>query len=75
VEVRLDVGRDTVDRWVEQRRLPARKVECLLRFRLREVHAWAEAGGDEGQGPSGPATAVRKVVPSPSRPDQAKWKP
>ena len=40
----LDVTKDTVYRWIDQEGLPARKVGRLLRFRLREIDAWVEAG-------------------------------
>lgn len=50
VAAHLDVGKDSIYRWVESRGLPARKVGRLLRFRLSEVDAWVEAGGGEDNG-------------------------
>jgi excisionase family DNA binding protein len=43
----LQVGRDSVYRWVDMRRLPAHRVGRLLRFKLSEVDAWVRAGGGE----------------------------
>jgi uncharacterized protein len=36
----LGVGKESVYRWVDSRKLPARRIGRLLRFRLSEVDAW-----------------------------------
>jgi excisionase family DNA binding protein len=46
----LRVGKDSVYRWVDVRRLPAHRVGRLLRFKLSEVDAWVRAGGGEEEG-------------------------
>jgi excisionase family DNA binding protein len=48
------VGKDSVYRWVDVRRLPAHRVGRLLRFKLSEVDAWVRAGGGEEEGPPEP---------------------
>jgi excisionase family DNA binding protein len=41
----LGVARDTIYRWIEQKRLPANRVGRLWKFKLSEVDAWVKAGG------------------------------
>ncbi|MCH7748704.1 MAG: helix-turn-helix domain-containing protein [Acidobacteria bacterium] len=48
VAAHLGVAKDSVYRWVEAKRLPARRVGRLLRFRLSDVDHWVESGGGEG---------------------------
>ena len=48
VAAHLGVGKESVYRWVESRRLPAHRVGRLFRFRLSEVDAWV-AGRRGGQ--------------------------
>lgn len=43
----LGVAKDSVYRWIEARDLPARKIGRLWKFRLSQVDAWVEAGGDQ----------------------------
>ncbi len=47
----LGVGKDSVYRWIETRRLPAHKVGRLWKFRLTEVDAWVHPQGSADQGP------------------------
>jgi len=60
VAAHLGVARDSIYRWVEKRRLPARKVGRLLRFKLSEVDAWVEAGGGDGDGSGDTPPTARK---------------
>ena len=48
VAAHLQVGKDSIYRWVEAKGLPARRVGRLLRFRLSEVDAWVEEGSGDG---------------------------
>lgn len=40
----LSVSRDTVYRWIDDRRLPAHKVGRLWKFKVSEVDEWVRAG-------------------------------
>ena len=53
VAAHLQVGKDSIYRWIETKGLPARRVGRLLRFRLSEVDAWVEAEDGEGASSSG----------------------
>lgn len=57
----LQVGRDSVYRWVDVRGLPAHRVGRLLRFKLSEVDAWVRAGGgdEERRDPNGSGNGPR----------------
>lgn len=41
----LGVAKDSVYRWIETRRLPARKIGRLWKFRLTEIDAWVHSNG------------------------------
>ncbi len=70
VAAHLGVVRDSVYRWVESKRLPARRIGRLLRFRLSEVDSWvaAESGdasdrtADSGPSNSQVRQALREMV-------------
>ena len=53
VAAHLQVGKDSIYRWIDAKGLPARRVGRLLRFRLSEVDAWVEAEDGEGASSSG----------------------
>jgi len=40
----LGVSKDTVYRWIDQRRMPAHKVGRLWKFRVSQVDDWVHAG-------------------------------
>ena len=40
----LDVSKDTVYRWIDQRGMPAHKVGRQWKFKISEVDAWVRAG-------------------------------
>ena len=40
----LSVSRDTVYRWIDDRKLPAHKVGRLWKFKVSEVDEWVRAG-------------------------------
>jgi excisionase family DNA binding protein len=64
VAVHLQVGKDSIYRWVEAKALPARRVGRLLRFRLSEVDDWVEAGGGEGASESDPRRGPSARLPN-----------
>ena len=41
----LGVAKDSVYRWIEQKRLPAHRVGRLWKFKLSEVDEWVRLGG------------------------------
>jgi len=41
----LGVSRDTVYTWIEQKGMPAHRVECLWKFKENDVDEWMRAGG------------------------------
>lgn len=68
VAAHLGVTKDSIYRWVESKRLPARRVGRLLRFKLSEVDAWVDQGrgeaasqnsSDPGSGP--PSSSSRSA--------------
>ena len=40
----LDVNKDSVYRWIENKALPAHKVGRLWKFKLSEIDQWVKAG-------------------------------
>jgi excisionase family DNA binding protein len=40
----LGVSRDTVYRWIEDRKLPAHRIGRLWKFKLEEVDEWVRSG-------------------------------
>ena len=38
----LGVSKDTVHRWIRQRKMPAHKVGHIWRFRVSQVDAWVQ---------------------------------
>lgn len=42
----LDVNKDSVYRWIEEKAFPAHRVGRLFRFKLSEVDAWVVKGGE-----------------------------
>lgn len=49
VAMHLGVAKDSVYRWIEARRLPARKIGHLWKCNLSEVDAWVRSGGADRQ--------------------------
>jgi excisionase family DNA binding protein len=43
----LGVAKDSVYRWIETKRLPAKRIGRLWKFKISEVDAWVQAGGAE----------------------------
>lgn len=41
----LGVAKDSIYRWIETKKLPARRVGRLWKFKLSEVDEWVNAGG------------------------------
>jgi excisionase family DNA binding protein len=41
----LGVAKDSIYRWIEGKRLPARRVGRLWKFKLSEVDGWVQGGG------------------------------
>jgi len=41
----LGVAKDSIYRWIETKRLPAKRIGRLWKFKLSEVDAWVNAGG------------------------------
>lgn len=51
----LGIKRDTVYKWIDEKRMPAHKVGRLWKFRHNEVDNWVRAGGasSRDQAPGG----------------------
>jgi len=45
VAAHLDVNKDSIYRWINNKGLPAHKVGRLFRFKLSEIDDWVRAGG------------------------------
>ena len=45
----LGVAKDTVYRWIEQKRLPAQRIGRLWKFKLSDVDTWVRSGGVEDE--------------------------
>lgn len=45
VAMHLSVAKDSVYRWIEDRRLPGHRVGRLWKFKLSEIDAWVRRGG------------------------------
>jgi excisionase family DNA binding protein len=41
----LGVAKDSIYRWIETKKLPARRIGRLWKFKLSEVDEWVNAGG------------------------------
>ena len=41
----LGIKRDTVYRWISEKRMPAHRMGRLWKFRSEEVDAWVKSGG------------------------------
>ena len=48
VAVHLGIGRETVYRWIDQRKLPAHRIGKFWKFKLSEVDDWVR-GNDGAQ--------------------------
>ena len=46
----LSVARDSIYRWIKHKRLPARRVGRLWKFKLSQIDEWVRSGGAAGQG-------------------------
>jgi excisionase family DNA binding protein len=56
----LGVARDTVYRWIDQKKLPAHRVGKLWKFKILEVDEWVRSGGaGEPRSGSSPADQAR----------------
>ncbi|HAT2009956.1 TPA: helix-turn-helix domain-containing protein [Legionella pneumophila] len=40
----LGVKRDTIYKWISEKRMPAHKIGRLWKFKVAQVDAWVEAG-------------------------------
>ncbi len=40
----VGVSKDSIHRWIRQRKLPAHKVGRLWKFKVSQVDAWVQAG-------------------------------
>jgi excisionase family DNA binding protein len=45
----MGIKRDTVYKWIDEKRMPAHKVGRLWKFRRNEVDDWVRAGGSTGK--------------------------
>jgi excisionase family DNA binding protein len=47
VEEYLGIKRDTLNKWIDRKEIPAHKVGKLWKFRRDEVDAWVRSGGED----------------------------
>ena len=47
----LGIKRDTVYKWISERRMPGHKIGRLWKFNKKEVDAWVMSGGAGDHGP------------------------
>lgn len=59
VAAHLGVAKDSVYRWIDSKRLPARKIGKLWKFKLSEVDEWVRGGGANEQPAKRPPPARR----------------
>jgi len=52
VAAHLGVAKDSVYRWIEERRLPAHRVGRLLRFKLSEIDEWVRQDNEREKAPN-----------------------
>ncbi|HMP90815.1 MAG TPA: helix-turn-helix domain-containing protein [Kiritimatiellia bacterium] len=45
IAMHMGVSRDTVYRWIDNRRMPTHKVGRLWKFKVSQVDAWVQTGG------------------------------
>jgi len=50
IGIYLGVKRDTVYKWIREKRLPANKIGRLWKFKKAEVDEWVRKGGAAGDG-------------------------
>lgn len=48
----LGVARDSVHRWIEERGLPAHRVERLFRFKLSKIDYWVRQNNERKKAPN-----------------------
>jgi len=52
VAAHLGVAKDSVYRWIEQRKLPAHRVGRLFRFKLSEIDEWVRQDNEREKSPN-----------------------
>ena len=52
VAAHLGVAKDSVYRWIEQRKLPAHRVGRLFRFKLSEIDEWVRQDNEQEKSPN-----------------------
>ena len=52
VAAHLKVAKDSVYRWIEQRKLPAHRVGRLYRFKLSEIDEWVRQDNEREKSPN-----------------------
>ncbi len=52
VAAHLGVAKDSVYRWIEERRLPAHRVGRLFRFKLSEIDEWVRQDNEREKTPN-----------------------
>jgi len=51
----IGVSRDTIYRWIDEKKIPAHKIGRLWKFKTEEVDAWVREGkGADDPAPSSP---------------------
>jgi len=67
VATHLAVAKDSVYRWIEERRLPAHRVGRLFRFKLSEIDEWVRQDSGREKTPKslprGPSSTFAKNPP------------
>jgi excisionase family DNA binding protein len=56
VAAHIGVNKDSIYRWIENRKFPAHRAGRLFRFKLSEVDEWVKTGGgkeDRKEAPAG----------------------
>ncbi len=50
----LGIKRDTVYKWIREKKMPAQKIGRLWKFRISEVDGWVRAGKSAEKPATGP---------------------
>ncbi len=55
----LGIKRDTVYKWIGEKRMPAHRMGRLWKFRKEEIYEWVKSGGADNNRPNDDRKAVK----------------